>query len=166
MSLCSCVHWLVYFVLKLNKLYITSIFVKCRLMCYKLPVVLHAALIYSSELTNVICYDLCDCQIGWMDRVTKENRENNKYKQCTPLLYGTVIHIDEILCTQKWPCLPHPLIRSPGWLQKCSANRLWNMIVWLTLVWPCFGLTVKVLVVTIDAQREGMGDVGSARYSN
>ena len=25
-------------------------------------------------------------------------------------------------------------------------------------------LTLKVLVVTIDAQREGMGDVGSARY--
>ena len=25
-------------------------------------------------------------------------------------------------------------------------------------------LTLKVLVTTIDAQREGMGDVGSARY--
>ena len=25
-------------------------------------------------------------------------------------------------------------------------------------------LTLKVLVMTIDAQREGMGDVGSARY--
>ena len=27
-----------------------------------------------------------------------------------------------------------------------------------------FGLTLKVLVMTIDAQWEGMGDVGSARY--
>ena len=27
-----------------------------------------------------------------------------------------------------------------------------------------FGLTLKVLVATIDAQWEGMGDVGSARY--
>ena len=27
-----------------------------------------------------------------------------------------------------------------------------------------YGLTLKVLVATIDAQREGMGDVGSARY--
>ena len=26
------------------------------------------------------------------------------------------------------------------------------------------GLTLKVLVATIDAQWEGMGDVGSARY--
>ena len=30
---------------------------------------------------------------------------------------------------------------------------------------PCLcGLTLKVLVATIDAQWEGMGDVGSARY--
>ena len=28
----------------------------------------------------------------------------------------------------------------------------------------CKELTLKVLVVTIDAQWEGMGDVGSARY--
>ena len=27
-----------------------------------------------------------------------------------------------------------------------------------------YGLTLKVLVATIDAQWEGMGDVGSARY--
>ena len=34
-------------------------------------------------------------------------------------------------------------------------------------VWGCNrnkSLTLKVLVATIDAQREGMGDVGSARY--
>ena len=29
---------------------------------------------------------------------------------------------------------------------------------------PPFSLTLKVLVTTIDAQWEGMGDVGSARY--
>ena len=29
---------------------------------------------------------------------------------------------------------------------------------------PVVRLTLKVLVVTIDAQWEGMGDVGSARY--
>ena len=28
------------------------------------------------------------------------------------------------------------------------------------------GLTLKVLVATIDAQWEGMGDVGSARYDS
>ena len=28
------------------------------------------------------------------------------------------------------------------------------------------GLTLKVLVATIDAQWEGMGDVGSARYDH
>ena len=34
-----------------------------------------------------------------------------------------------------------------------------------TLVYPCVSvLTLKVLVTTIDAQWEGMGDVGSARY--
>ena len=30
--------------------------------------------------------------------------------------------------------------------------------------WLGFQLTLKVLVTTIDAQWEGMGDVGSARY--
>ena len=41
----------------------------------------------------------------------------------------------------------------------------------LNFVWDLFGeltvsvkLTLKVLVTTIDAQWEGMGDVGSARY--
>ena len=33
-----------------------------------------------------------------------------------------------------------------------------------TLVNECFRLTLKVLVATIDAQWEGKGDVGSARY--
>ena len=33
-----------------------------------------------------------------------------------------------------------------------------------TLVHSTMSLTLKVLVSTIDAQWEGMGDVGSARY--
>ena len=32
--------------------------------------------------------------------------------------------------------------------------------------WPWGILTLKVLVTTIDAQWEGMGDVGSARYES
>ena len=32
------------------------------------------------------------------------------------------------------------------------------------VIFPCSYLTLKVLVATIDAQWEGMGDVGSARY--
>ena len=43
---------------------------------------------------------------------------------------------------------------------------------WTTLFWGIFNvnrycgtvITLKVLVTTIDAQWEGMGDVGSARY--
>ena len=31
-------------------------------------------------------------------------------------------------------------------------------------MWQEYELTLKVLVATIDAQWEGMGDVGSARY--
>ena len=37
---------------------------------------------------------------------------------------------------------------------KCSTIEHWHKSL----------LTLKVLVVTIDAQCEGMGDVGSARY--
>ena len=41
-----------------------------------------------------------------------------------------------------------------------------NVYITLSYVWDFIGykLTLKVLVETIDAQWEGMGDVGSARY--
>ena len=42
-----------------------------------------------------------------------------------------------------------------GGRQKCCS---------LHIIFPIKCFTVKVLVVTIDAQWEGMGDVGSARY--
>ena len=40
------------------------------------------------------------------------------------------------------------------------------MVMWFSFVRNVFKrlLTLKVLVATIDAQWEGMGDVGSARY--
>ena len=44
-----------------------------------------------------------------------------------------------------------PLVR-PG-IQRSVQDRT-----------TCLVLTLKVLVATIDAQWEGMGDVGSARY--
>ena len=40
-----------------------------------------------------------------------------------------------------------------GDLQLISGSVIWQQV-----------LTLKVLVATIDAQWEGMGDVGSARY--
>ena len=48
-------------------------------------------------------------------------------------------------------CLPH----GRTWNKACEIefNFLW-----------CDTLTLKVLVATIDAQWEGIGDVGSARY--
>ena len=42
-----------------------------------------------------------------------------------------------------------------GCLDVSDTLRLTSLVKWLTL---------KVLVATIDAQWEGMGDVGSARY--
>ena len=46
-----------------------------------------------------------------------------------------------------------------GWLWLCQGHMHVATV-------RVFYLTVKVLVVTIDAQWEGMGDVGSARYES
>ena len=50
------------------------------------------------------------------------------------------------MCTTNWPTCLTKLFNVP---QKCIIID---------------DLTLKVLVATIDAQWEGMGDVGSARY--
>ena len=44
-------------------------------------------------------------------------------------------------------------------LTTCCAENITDQAIFITKQ-----LTLKVLVVTIDAQWEGMGDVGSARY--
>ena len=43
-----------------------------------------------------------------------------------------------------------------------NPGRRYNNTACVPIVWNI--LTLKVLVATIDAQWEGMGDVGSARY--
>ena len=62
------------------------------------------------------------------------------------------------------------------WRWSVGRNCRSNQIIWTQKlpdlwsgawrVWVCYGhlLTLKVLVATIDAHWEGMGDVGSARY--
>ena len=46
-------------------------------------------------------------------------------------------------------------VKVKGHQIKCTYIMVWFVL---------FGLTLRVLVVTTDAQWEGMGDVGSARY--
>ena len=53
---------------------------------------------------------------------------------------------------QTWIQIPMPIIGHPS---SCNTQRH---------DWLFDGLTLKVLVTTIDAQWEGMGDVRSARY--
>ena len=48
--------------------------------------------------------------------------------------------------------------------QLSACNLLSSINSASHLVAVVMGLTLKVLVVTIDAQWEGMGDVGSVRY--
>ena len=51
-------------------------------------------------------------------------------------------------------------------VNECTRKLLRDIFsdVYMDNEWPPFCLTLKVLVMTIDAQWEGMGDVGSARY--
>ena len=53
--------------------------------------------------------------------------------------------------------------------QACKAGYTWRtdgtcISKYIEIKVPVIVLTLKVLVATIDAQWEGMGDVGSARY--
>ena len=45
---------------------------------------------------------------------------------------------------------------------SCKIEKMLHCMGLFIITWH--QLTLKVLVVTIDAQWEGMGDVGSARY--
>ena len=49
--------------------------------------------------------------------------------------------------------------------RSASEEQSMNQVMpWVKCVHSACILTLKVLVMTIDAQWEGMGDVGSARY--
>ena len=49
------------------------------------------------------------------------------------------------------------LLSSLSIMKSSGVHNVWT-------AWNSSGLTLTVLVMTIDAQWEGMGDVGSARY--
>ena len=51
--------------------------------------------------------------------------------------------------------------------EKLGATNVIHVVLQHLIAYKCYqlnALTLKVLVTTIDAQWEGMGDVGSARY--
>ena len=83
----------------------------------------------------------------WADVIT------GQWEQCTEIMviwarsYGRADIIQEI---------NHHTETSLGWLGD-------HQYIFLKVL-PGGNLTLKVLVATIDAQWEGMGDVGSARY--
>ena len=72
-----------------------------------------------------------------------------------PHLYNSVLEISqlnlEVWCSETLPDIPSILGES-GW-NKCIITELSPSTI-----------SFQVLVETIDAQWEGMGDVGSARY--
>ena len=61
-----------------------------------------------------------------------------------------IFHIPQTSCS-------HNQVKHISALNKCSTLNIMHAI-------NAVLLTLKVLVTTIDAQWEGMGDVGSARY--
>ena len=63
----------------------------------------------------------------------------------------------------QWLAFLTPAVIKQCTTQSCKGGELCGC--WWREGWLWFNaLTLKVLVVTIDAQWEGMGDVGSARY--
>ena len=74
--------------------------------------------------------------------------------------YATLSSFPYPFSTAYWNPILYISVK-PRWLTHLQVTQIWLHFIWNLRL---YYLTLKVLVATIDAQWEEMGDVGSARY--
>ena len=109
-------------------------------------------------MSITLSYHRCNKQNNWADGLTCYQIQKIRTHPICCFAMGWAaakqIHMMLIYRGHKFSCVMY--------YQMSQVSHLHKEWGWTGVTW-C-GLTLKVLVTTIDAQWEGMGDVGSARY--